>query len=235
MANDFNFMDVLSPKQNVDSINSFKRVTLDKLVENEDNCYSLSDIDELADSIETLGLLQPLLVKKNEDNKYIIIAGHRRYNAIQKLIEDTRFEEDYLITIKEINQDEDPIITKLKLHETNLQTRSLLKLPENEQLDIIKDYMEVLDEARLNKIMIAGKPIKGKTREIIAERFQISPASAGKLMSKVKNENNLNTKPNPKKSIFEQFCKKLEKHNEEISEEDMHYIEEIISSLESLK
>ena len=42
-------------------------------------------LDELADSIKEFGVLQPLLVQK-EDNYYKIIAGERRWRAAKKLV-----------------------------------------------------------------------------------------------------------------------------------------------------
>ncbi len=36
---------------------------------------------ELADSIATLGLIQPITVKRNSDGKYMIISGERRWRA----------------------------------------------------------------------------------------------------------------------------------------------------------
>lgn len=40
-------------------------------------------LEELADSIKTLGLIQPITVKKEGDNRYIIISGERRWRASQ--------------------------------------------------------------------------------------------------------------------------------------------------------
>ena len=38
-------------------------------------------LDELADSIRQLGVIQPITVKKSGDGKYIIISGERRWRA----------------------------------------------------------------------------------------------------------------------------------------------------------
>lgn len=38
-------------------------------------------LEELADSIATLGLIQPITVRKEENGKYIIISGERRWRA----------------------------------------------------------------------------------------------------------------------------------------------------------
>lgn len=45
--------------------------------------FDLSAIDELASSIKTYGILQPLVVIQNGD-KYIIVAGERRFRAAKK-------------------------------------------------------------------------------------------------------------------------------------------------------
>ena len=40
-------------------------------------------LEELADSIRQLGVIQPVTLKKGEDGKYIIISGERRWRAAQ--------------------------------------------------------------------------------------------------------------------------------------------------------
>ena len=39
------------------------------------------ELEELSSSISELGVIQPLLVKKAEDGKYLLIAGERRLRA----------------------------------------------------------------------------------------------------------------------------------------------------------
>ena len=41
-------------------------------------------LDELADSIRQLGVIQPITVKKSGDGKYIIISGERRWRAAKR-------------------------------------------------------------------------------------------------------------------------------------------------------
>lgn len=43
--------------------------------------FSVEKIHELADSIRQNGILQPIIVQHNSNNRYIIIAGERRYRA----------------------------------------------------------------------------------------------------------------------------------------------------------
>ena len=41
-------------------------------------------LDELADSIRTLGVIQPITVKRTDDGRYLIISGERRWRAAQR-------------------------------------------------------------------------------------------------------------------------------------------------------
>ena len=41
-------------------------------------------LDELADSIRQLGVIQPVTVRKSDNGKYIIISGERRWRAAQR-------------------------------------------------------------------------------------------------------------------------------------------------------
>ena len=44
-----------------------------------------SEIFELAESIEKQGLINPITVQKRDDGKYVVIAGHRRLEAVRRL------------------------------------------------------------------------------------------------------------------------------------------------------
>jgi len=43
--------------------------------------FDQESLDELADSIRTLGLIQPITVRRKADNRYQIISGERRFRA----------------------------------------------------------------------------------------------------------------------------------------------------------
>ena len=66
-----------------------EQLTLDvyDLIPSQDNFYSTQYIDDLKQSIAIVGLLQPLLVKRDGD-KYRVTAGHRRRLACIALVED---------------------------------------------------------------------------------------------------------------------------------------------------
>lgn len=44
-----------------------------------------NDILELAESIDRQGLINPILVRKTGPDKYEVIAGHRRLEAVKRL------------------------------------------------------------------------------------------------------------------------------------------------------
>ncbi len=60
---------------------------LDDVIPNEANCYDVNDLDLLAESIKEGGLLTVIEVYE-EDNRNILLSGHRRLAACKKIIED---------------------------------------------------------------------------------------------------------------------------------------------------
>jgi ParB family chromosome partitioning protein len=59
-------------------------VSLDLVIESDDNprtIFSDLDLEQLAESIRSVGIQTPLGVWRNEDGKYVINHGHRRYRA----------------------------------------------------------------------------------------------------------------------------------------------------------
>ena len=67
-----------------------KTLPIDVIIPNPANHYSMAGIDELADSILIAGrVLQNIVVKAADaDGRYMIISGHRRHLACQKLVAD---------------------------------------------------------------------------------------------------------------------------------------------------
>lgn len=64
------------------------------LIPSKDNFYHVDD--ELKRSIELFGILQPLLVKRPENGKYRVIAGHRRRLAVLSLMNEGKEERRYM-------------------------------------------------------------------------------------------------------------------------------------------
>ena len=90
------------------------KIPIDKIIENENNNYSINDIDELIESIKTVGLKQNLDVMKLPDGNYKLLTGHRRFTALKELSkEDDKFK-FVPCSITDINSVKLPVSEKSK-------------------------------------------------------------------------------------------------------------------------
>ena len=62
-------------------------IPLQKIDSNPKNFYSTDGIDELAENIRLIGLLEPLIVRELPSGRYMLISGHRRRLALRKIAE----------------------------------------------------------------------------------------------------------------------------------------------------
>lgn len=62
------------------------QIPLSKIHPRSFNAYPITDIEQLAESIERVGLLQPIILSE-KDGEYFIVAGERRYTAFKMLLE----------------------------------------------------------------------------------------------------------------------------------------------------
>ena len=71
-----------------DRNSSVESIQIERIVPNRSQprqVFDSSKITELAESIDEHGLLQPIVVRPIEENMYEIIAGERRFRALQSL------------------------------------------------------------------------------------------------------------------------------------------------------
>ena len=76
-----------------DAASQIVYVDIDDIEANPQNFYGLRDIDTLAGLIAVSHLIEPLIVRKKSDGKYLLISGHRRRAAVQKLLDDGNYTE----------------------------------------------------------------------------------------------------------------------------------------------
>lgn len=77
-----------------------RTVTLAELKPADDNLRNTyTDLDSLSASIVENGLLQPLTVTTNGDTQFKIVAGHRRYYAIESAVEAGKLTADFPIPV----------------------------------------------------------------------------------------------------------------------------------------
>lgn len=107
------------------SVNELNRVSRQELVPVEDivtaefNPYNENDsddnIEQLAKSIESYGLIEPLCVNKDKDGMYHLISGERRFKAISRL----KWKRVPCVVYDGL----EAVQAELRLHEANLETR----------------------------------------------------------------------------------------------------------------
>lgn len=171
----------------------------DEIYKNPKNEYSISDIENLADLIYVMGLREPLGVKP-EGSGYKLIEGERRLTAIDKLIADGKWEGDIpcIIREKELKVNLDILLDEekeiLEIAGTNAGQRKYSEadyLFEVEKLEPIYKKLKASGIGEFTYESDTGEKITQsltgkKSRELLAERLNVSPAQVGKI-SKVAN------------------------------------------------
>ena len=75
-----------SKKNNEQDSKTFKKINISSIIANSDQPrkrFGKEEIEDLAASIKSQGILQPIVVRQKEENTFEIIAGERRWRAAQ--------------------------------------------------------------------------------------------------------------------------------------------------------
>lgn len=139
------------------------------LIPSKGNFYSVEDVQDLKQSIELLGVLQPLLVTdEEEDGKRRIIAGHRRRLAVMQLVDEgkERFRRVPIL----IKPKENAIIDRLAL----IMANRFREKTDWERMT------EALETEKLVLELKGSMNIPGRTRDLLAEIIETSPAQLGR-------------------------------------------------------
>lgn len=161
-------------KQNFETIN----IDINEIEENENNKYSIKNIDELVEAIRIVGgLEQNLEVMKLPNGKYKLLTGHRRLKALKILAqEDEKFKfapckvttlDSVKLPISDLSKE------KYLINITNSTQRDMTDADKYNQY---QDLREVYTEARNN-----GFVLSEKMRVLIANDMKVSPAQVGKM------------------------------------------------------
>ena len=127
--------------------------------------FNEEKLNELKESIEKNGLLQPIIVKKAVKG-YYIIAGERRYRAFELL-----GRKEIPSIVKEMTDEEMMVFAVLE----NLQREDLSALEESESYKNLMDKMSLTQEELAKKL--------GKSRPYIANSLRLL-----KLPTEIKNK-----------------------------------------------
>lgn len=146
-------------KKDDKSINQVVKVPVSAIVPNRfqpRKVFNADNIAELASTIEQHGLLQPIILREYEDQKYEIIAGERRFRAIQTL-----------------KWAELPaIVQTMDDHET--ASMALIENLQREELTAVEEAQAYKDLMKLNDFTQASLAEKmGKSQSFVANKLRL--------------------------------------------------------------
>ena len=166
MARKFDLAALMGDVSNLDTPEIVtQQIPLSQIETNDRNFYNVEDVTELAESIELIGLKQPLVVLEVDDTHYRLIAGHRRYKALTKL-----------------GRESAPCVVQRNLTETQEQLALILTNSTARELT----YLEKAEQAvRLKRLFIKrreeGAELPGRIRDMVAEAMQESASNIARM------------------------------------------------------
>lgn len=165
MAKKFNLAELMGETVSKSDTGEMRveQISLAEIEENENNSYAQTGIDELAESIEVIGLQQPLVVRRKPDGGYLLLAGHRRRNALALL---DRKAAPCIV----LDADLDPSIQTLILHWTNTMARGGGGLTAEYTGRAAKEIETALKDLQARGVV----ELPGKLRSYVAEVLKTS-------------------------------------------------------------
>ena len=177
MAKKFNLA-ALVPEMEAVSESDTPRITMLPITElrpNGGNFYDTSNFEDLADSIELNGLLEPLCVFRRGQGTghYVIFSGHRRYKALRLLYEKSGFEK----------WAEVPCIVYPDPHDANREMVMLIHA--NSTGRVLSNWEKAQQARRLKEALVAmregGAELPGRIRDLVAGEMQMSASKLARL------------------------------------------------------
>ena len=167
-------MEIIKPSGTFKTTN----ISIDDIYPNDGNFYAMEDIESLADNILLNGLKQNLEVVEDEDGRYRLISGQRRWEALKSLVEKghDEFGEVTCFISEALDEDEE----RISLIAANAyRTKS--------QQELVKE--EKLLKESLTRLKEAGKTFKGydlssgRLRDAVSSILGISNTKAAQIES----------------------------------------------------
>lgn len=156
---------------------NMEQLTLDvyDLIPSKENFYSTENIDDLKQSISLVGILQPLLVKRDGD-KYRIKAGHRRRLACMALADEGQEKFRYVPCVirQETEEEKQGNINAILDRLTLIFANGFREKTDWEKME------EVLQTEALVVELRKEVSLEGRTRAILAEFTGIKEAQLGR-------------------------------------------------------
>lgn len=166
MARKFDLAALMGDVSNLDTPEIVtQQIPLAQIESNSGNFYKVEDVTELAESIELIGLKQPLVVLEVDDTHYRLIAGHRRYKALT-----------------ELGRESAPCVVQRNLTEAQEQLALILTNSTARELSYYEKYQQA---QRLKELFIKrreeGAELPGRIRDMVAEAMQESASNIARM------------------------------------------------------
>ena len=166
MAKKFNLADLMGDVSKLDTSPELivEQIPLNQIDVNSKNFYAVDDVTALMDSIELIGVQQPLVVLP-ADGRYRLIAGHRRYKALSELGKETA-----------------PCVIQSGLTDTEEQLALILTNSTVRELT----YQEKMEQVRkLKELFIKrreeGAKLPGRIRDMVADAMKESASNIARM------------------------------------------------------
>ena len=149
-----------------------RQIPLVDIDPNDKNFFEVDDVQDLMESIEVHGVLQPLVVVQHGQG-YRLLAGHRRLKALQQLHEADKMDKRWATAPCVVLPPMSDAMEQMVLIQTNTTARQL-------------SYVEKMEASvRLKKILVKlkseGVKLPGRLRDIQAEQLEISRTELARM------------------------------------------------------
>ena len=161
-------------KASVSNLDKIKMIPLDQIQGNQQNFYSIEKIDELAETIEMVGLMHPISVV-DDGEKYRVISGHRRFKAYEKLYLDNLPDQKYARIPAMVMKDLDDLSETLALITANATARELTYSEKCQQERVLRETLQAMKAA--------GKDVPRNLGQYIADQIGVSRNEVSRMHS----------------------------------------------------
>lgn len=169
----FDITSVLKTAASTDQKEQIVYLPIDQLDPDPNNFYDTSDVDDLAASIELIGLQQPIRVRPGQDGHYFVVSGHRRRKAIMAIrSQNPEAFRDGVPCIIEYGAASDAM-NELRLIYANSATRVISPYEQARQIERVTEILYTLKKQ--------GVSFPGRMRDHVAEACRISETNIARL------------------------------------------------------
>lgn len=157
-----------------------KDISIKRMYSNKMNFYSMPDIEELAQEIFAVGLLENLVVvyDPTDQGEYRIIAGERRWRALQMLLDQGHEEFEMASCQIKTPAEEHEEIVQLIVANT-YRNKTVMDVLEEEKK--LKDALQYMKD---NGLTLQGYTLdSGRLRDVIADMMQMPTTKIAQIES----------------------------------------------------